>query len=429
PVIQKTIGILNDLIKNGCDAQKLDIATRSLKRELCASELKERIGAAEGWSVSTFLSVCSRLGVPRRRLGQPSVVSVCHMPVANLRIGTINCRTLKKDDRVAEIEDAVSRCPFDVIALQEIRRKGQTCLTLAHSQHLLVAYGTQSAHGTGFLVSNRWANSCIFHPVNERISYLDLPTIGLRIITAYAPTSAYPDHVFDRFLNDLSSLIATSARRVRRPGGGKGHLVVLGDFNSKIGSREENTEKFIGVHGYGERNERGQTLVDFCNEVKLYVQNTRFQKRETRKWTWLSPNMRTRNAIDYVMSLNPSIVQDVTVIGSFDLSTDHRLLMAKVRIQSKVKQIYHAPKPVHTLDQAKFAAAILSLQRKDTTSYESLASAMRSVANDSMKVVVKEERFSHRTKRLFIERRRLRDNVPTPINRVMFSITSKALRI
>ena len=43
--------------------------------------------------------------------------------------------------------------------------------------------------------------------------------------------------------------------------------------------------------------------------------NTHFQKKSGRRWTWRSPDGRTKNEIDYTMTDKPSMVTDVTVIN------------------------------------------------------------------------------------------------------------------
>uniref|UniRef100_A0A914UQ87 Uncharacterized protein n=1 Tax=Plectus sambesii TaxID=2011161 RepID=A0A914UQ87_9BILA len=64
-------------------------------------------------------------------------------------------------------------------------------------------------------------------------------------------------------------------------------------------------EKSIGKFSYGNRNERGHMLIDFCEDLQLRVFNLFFKKRVGRKWTWRSPN-----------------------VASFNFSSDHRLLRA-----------------------------------------------------------------------------------------------------
>ena len=55
----------------------------------------------------------------------------------------------------------------------------------------------------------------------------------------------------------------------------------------------------MGRHGQGERN---KLYLDLHHKTKLVVANTFFKKKDTRYWTWESPDGRTRNQIDFIMS-------------------------------------------------------------------------------------------------------------------------------
>ncbi|GFO20140.1 craniofacial development protein 2-like [Plakobranchus ocellatus] len=74
------------------------------------------------------------------------------------------------------------------------------------------------------------------------------------------------------------------------------YKVIIGDFNSKIGVKEADEEnEWIGPFGIGERNERGERLIDFCVANKLYITNSFYQKPTSRYWTWESPGGRYKN--------------------------------------------------------------------------------------------------------------------------------------
>ncbi|KAK0425266.1 hypothetical protein QR680_009112 [Steinernema hermaphroditum] len=66
--------------------------------------------------------------------------------------------------------------------------------------------------------------------------------------------------------------------------------VLLGDLNAKMGRKQEEDEEALGNHGYGDRNARGQLLVDLCEDFKLRSVNSLFKDRPGRKWTWISPD-------------------------------------------------------------------------------------------------------------------------------------------
>ena len=62
---------------------------------------------------------------------------------------------------------------------------------------------------------------------------------------------------------------------------------VMGGLNAKIGVRYINENmKCIGLSGTGNRNERGERLLDFPEENYLVVTNSFFLKAANIYWTW-----------------------------------------------------------------------------------------------------------------------------------------------
>ena len=55
-----------------------------------------------------------------------------------------------------------------------------------------------------------------------------------------------------------------------------------------------------GPSNYGSRNERGNKLINFCQENNLKIVNSYFKKRAGRKWTWLYTNGYNKSEIDYI---------------------------------------------------------------------------------------------------------------------------------
>lgn len=73
-------------------------------------------------------------------------------------------------------------------------------------------------------------------------------------------------------------------------------------------------------------NSRGDMLVNFLNHNKLYAINTLFKKLPNIKWIWVSPDDKTKYEIDYILSNNKYIVNDVSVVNRFRLGSDHRMV-------------------------------------------------------------------------------------------------------
>ena len=100
------------------------------------------------------------------------------------------------------------------------------------------------------------------------------------------------------------------------------YTILMGDFNAKVGCRQDDAEFSIGSFVYGQRNNRGSMLLYFLLHHKLYLMNSFFKKNKNRKLTWISPDGTTKNEIDFITTNRKNIVQDVTVIKG----TDHRLV-------------------------------------------------------------------------------------------------------
>lgn len=112
----------------------------------------------------------------------------------------------------------------------------------------------------------------------------------------------------------------------------------MGDFNAKLGCRKEESEDKMGGYGYGDRNGRGEMLMAYLEEQKLYAMNSFFKKKPQRKWTWTAPNGETKNEIDYVLTKTKEIVKDVTVLNNFSTGSDHRLVRTKIAINLKMER-------------------------------------------------------------------------------------------
>ena len=91
------------------------------------------------------------------------------------------------------------------------------------------------------------------------------------------------------------------------------------------------------ISGLGERNENGDLMVDFCREFGLVVTNTWNEQREEERHTWISPDGRTRNQIDYIL-IDKRYRNSVTNSKSrpeADCGSDHNPVVADVETRLK----------------------------------------------------------------------------------------------
>ena len=65
-------------------------------------------------------------------------------------------------------------------------------------------------------------------------------------------------------------------------------LLILGDWNAKVGSQE--IPGVTGKFGLGVQNEAGQRLTEFYQENTLVTANTIFQQSKRLLYTWTSPD-------------------------------------------------------------------------------------------------------------------------------------------
>ena len=66
--------------------------------------------------------------------------------------------------------------------------------------------------------------------------------------------------------------------------------------------------------------------------------NTFFQKSLSRKWTWQGPNNSIKNEIDYILAKRLDTIKDVREITRVNIGSDHRLVAAKLQINTKLER-------------------------------------------------------------------------------------------
>ena len=95
------------------------------------------------------------------------------------------------------------------------------------------------------------------------------------IISVYAPTMTNPDEVKDKFYDDLDSIISSTLRTDK--------FILLGDFNSTLGTDHQTWERVIGSEDVGKCNSNGLLAVRKCAEHD----HTVFNLPNLNKISWL----------------------------------------------------------------------------------------------------------------------------------------------
>lgn len=151
------------------------------------------------------------------------------------------------------------------------------------------------------------------------------------IISAYAPTLYSDDDVKNRFYNMLDQTVSRIDKRDK--------LVLMGDFNARVGSDFQLWEGVLGRQGVGKMNSNGLRLLTLCTEHNLTITNSLFQLPNKYKTSWMHPRSKQWHLIDYVIVRRTSIseVKITRAMRGADFSTDHRMILSKISLTIRPK--------------------------------------------------------------------------------------------
>ena len=249
-----------------------------------------------------------------------------------LRIGALNTRTMYQTGRTAQILGEMQRFKLSILGVSETRWTGAGKITFPTGQVLCYSGREDNQHleGVGLIVDREARKSLMeWEPVNSRIirARFMSRTAKFTIIQCYAPTEETEEESKEEFYSKLQEqLVKVSNHDI---------LIVLGDFNAKIGCDNTGYERNMGKHGLRTRNDNEERFLEMCLENDLAIGGTLFQHKRIHKETWISPDGRTRNQIDHV-AINQrwrTSLQDVKAVRGVDVDSDHHLVMCKLKLK------------------------------------------------------------------------------------------------
>ena len=257
---------------------------------------------------------------------------------AKIHVCTYNTRTLRTEDDTNRLVEELGNIKWHVVGLCETKRRGEGLRELSGGSWMYEAGKTEespNAKGLALLINKNFTDYVEnFEKHSDRIISCKIKLHGktsLQIIQVYAPTCDHDSETVELFYEELEKAIDRKACS---------HHIVMGDFNAKTGVRNTNDKmKCTGPFGTGNRNERGERLLDFAEENNLVVTNSLFFKAANRYWTWEAPGGVTKNQIDFILSSDRKIVQNCEVITKVDIGSDHRMVRARVEIDKKLMRL------------------------------------------------------------------------------------------
>lgn len=236
--------------------------------------------------------------------------------------------------KTAVINNELLRQSVDIAALQETRLADSG--TLKEKDYTFFWKGKQSdeprEHGVGFAVKNSLLSTV--EPDgegSERLLTLRLNTTTgpITLVSVYAPTLTSPPETKDLFYEKLSSVIRNIPD--------KEQLILLGDFNARVGADNDSWPSCLGKFGVGKMNENGQRLLEVCTYYNLCITNSFFMTKPQHKVSWRHPRSKHWHQLDLIIVRRSSIkcVLHTRSYHSADCDTDHSLVCCKIRMQPK----------------------------------------------------------------------------------------------
>lgn len=61
--------------------------------------------------------------------------------------------------------------------------------------------------------------------------------------------------------------------------------------------------------------------------------NSYYNRNTKRKWTWVSPNTKIKNGIDYIISNKPKLFSNIDIVNQINNNTDHRMLRGQLYLR------------------------------------------------------------------------------------------------
>ncbi|XP_068211710.1 craniofacial development protein 2-like [Palaemon carinicauda] len=190
--------------------------------------------------------------------------------------------------------------------------------------------------GVGLCLSNKARKARYkVEPVNERLMKIRLNCKWFKtiVICVYAPTEEGTEEEKDDFYDSLQQTInGTSKQDI---------IMLMGDFNAKIGSE---TEAFVPRNGneslHVTSKDNGLKLISLAPANNFVIGGIIFPHKEIHKQTWRSPDRRTNNQIDHILISRKhwGTLGEVRSFRGADCNTHHYLVCAKVRAKLKVER-------------------------------------------------------------------------------------------
>ena len=242
---------------------------------------------------------------------------------------TWNVQTMLQPGKMMEIANEMEKFGINVLALQEIRWVGHGRIDKKDFSMFFSGPKTRTGQcGTGFIIDAQIRKSFIsFEPINERICKIRLRSDfrNISLISAYAPTEESGEMDKATFYDQLHKECEKISKYDM--------LMVLGDFNAKIGT-EDYLKDICGKFTlHLVTNDNGKHLSQLATAHNLIIKSTCFNHKLIHKGTWKIPGTNNVNQIDHILVSKrySSSIIDVRSLRGPNCDSDHYMVKAKIR--------------------------------------------------------------------------------------------------
>jgi len=249
-------------------------------------------------------------------------------------IGTFNARTLREDHKRLELAHCFIKSGLLALGIQEhsiVHSDELNFQKINNNTHLITTSATRNSTGravggVGFILTNTaYESISLIKPISPRILLISFNgNPRLTLITTYSPTEGAPDEEAESFHADLRAAIHDVPQH---------HLLlVVGDLNAHLGKNDVSDKRW---YWHRNTNRNGRLLRDTATECELEITNTRFQKKPSKRWTFLSNCTMTKTQLDFVLVRKKwrNSVKDTLPVQTFgSLGSDHRAVISKIKL-------------------------------------------------------------------------------------------------
>lgn len=285
--------------------------------------------------------------------------------VKRTRFGQWNVRTLYQAGKFDQLEAECERLKLDVVGVSEVRWNGSGEFR-SKKGNLLIYSGMPHdddphIRGVAIFLNKRMRNALIsWNATSERIITARLRSgkRNLSLVQCYAPTEDSEQNTKEEFYSLLNSVLGNLPST--------DIVILMGDFNARIGADNTGYEQIMGKHGIGQCNVNGDLLIETCINNDLKIGGSVFPHKNNHKVSWKNPAGHADTQIDHICVSRKwfYVVHDVRNKRSAEIGSDHYLIIVELYLKLLPKRSMNTSSRPLDIDKLKSADNLANFQAR-----------------------------------------------------------------